>query len=146
MNSSDRFTLPVAVSLLLIRDNSILLIRRFNTGWQDGMYGVPAGHIDGNESALSALCREAEEEIGILLKPEDVSFANICHTKSNKEYMYLYFVAKQWTGEPYNKEPHKCDKLLWAPLDDLPQNLIPSIRIAIEKYQGGVYFLQEGWA
>lgn len=109
------------------------------------MYGVPAGHLDGGEPALNALCREAQEEIGIVISPDDLSFVNMCHTKSNKEYMYLYFTAERWSGEPVNKEPHKCDQLLWCPLTKLPTNTIPSIRTAIEKYQASTPYFQDGW-
>lgn len=53
-----KFTLRGAVHGLLMRDNKVLLLRRFNTGWQDGNYALPAGHIDGNETFTTALVRE----------------------------------------------------------------------------------------
>jgi 8-oxo-dGTP diphosphatase len=61
MSANNRFTLPCTVPLLLVRDNKILLLRRYNTGWQDGNYGVPAGHIDGGESLTDAIIRDAIE-------------------------------------------------------------------------------------
>lgn len=143
--ASERFKLPVTVSLLLIRDGKILLIRRKDTGWQDGMYGVPAGHLDGEEPAKDALCREADEEVGIILKPENLTFSSVWHLQGNKEYIYFYFTAKDWQGEPYNREPHKCDKLLWAPLNRLPENVVPSIKRAIEAHLKGASYVQDGW-
>ena len=53
--STTRFTLRSAVYLLLIKENQILLLRRFNTGWQDGKYSVPAGHLDGGETVKQAM-------------------------------------------------------------------------------------------
>jgi 8-oxo-dGTP pyrophosphatase MutT (NUDIX family) len=44
-----RIRFPVTVHLLFIRDNQVLLLRRFNTGYEDGNYSIPAGHLDGDE-------------------------------------------------------------------------------------------------
>jgi 8-oxo-dGTP diphosphatase len=145
MSTKERFMLPCAVSLLLIKDGKVLLLRRHNTGWQDGKYGVPAGHIDGDEALTEALIREADEEIGIKISPDDATFVHMTHIKSNKEYLYVYFAVKRWEGEPYNKEPNKCDRLYWAPLHKLPRNIVPVIRDAIENYRQGALYSENGW-
>ena len=54
----NRFKLVVAVHLILIENGKILLLRRYNTGYEDGNYSVVAGHIDGNESVIKAMKRE----------------------------------------------------------------------------------------
>ena len=56
-----RFQMPVAVHLLLVKEGKILLLRRSNTGYEDGMYSIVAGHIDGDEDVKSAMIREAKE-------------------------------------------------------------------------------------
>jgi hypothetical protein len=55
-------------------------------------------------------------------------------------------VIDRWTGEISNTEPQKCDDLAWFPLDHLPDNTIPYVRYAIEKYQIGVYYSEFGWS
>ena len=58
------FLAPVAVHLLLVKDDRVLLLKRYNTGYEDGNYSVVAGHIDGGEDLKTAMIREAREEAG----------------------------------------------------------------------------------
>ena len=39
------FTAPVAAHLLLDKDVRILMLRRYNTGYEDGNYSVDVGHV-----------------------------------------------------------------------------------------------------
>jgi mutator protein MutT len=141
----DRFKLPAAASLLLVKDNQILLCRRHNTGWEDGKYGFMAGHIDGGESFAQALCREAKEELGITVKPADVRFIHATHNGLTTEYVYMFFTASEWEGEPAVCEPEKCDDVQWFPLDDLPPNLVVNTREIIDAMQRNVYYSEIGF-
>ena len=127
----ERHKLKVAVYLILIKDDSILLARRFDTGWQDGNYSLPAGHLDPNEIIAEALIRETNEEIGILLKAEDIRLVHTMHRMNI--YIDFFFVADAWSGEPQNKEPEKCDEVGWFPISDLPKNMVPSVRFALDE-------------
>lgn len=143
---SSRFTYIGAGYLFLIRDGQILLQRRANTGFEDGKYGVPAGHLDGNETARKGTAREMNEEVGITIRPEDLSFAHLMHRKAaNDERFDLFWTAEQYSGEITNREPQKCDDLSWFSLDSLPENTIDYIRAAIENYRSGVAYSEFGW-
>ncbi|WP_432505456.1 NUDIX hydrolase [Kineococcus arenarius] len=49
---SGRFSVPVAVQALLVRDGRLLTLRRTGTGHRDGELGLPAGHLEGGEDAV----------------------------------------------------------------------------------------------
>lgn len=141
----EKFKLRSAVYLLPIKDNKVLLSRRFNTGWMDGKYSLISGHIDGNETVFQAMIREANEEAGIEIKEEDLIPATVIHRKSDVEYIDFFFVVKKWQGSPSIKEPEKCDDLSWYSLDNLPSNLLPFITEAIQKYKDKTAFFTSGW-
>src|SRR3989344_9476080 len=108
--SKKRFMLRAAVYLMPLKDNQILLSRRYKTGWMDGKYSLIAGHLDGNESVSKSMIREAYEEAGIKIDPEDLKPATVLHRYStDQEYMDFFFIAEKWTGEPTIKESNKCD-------------------------------------
>ncbi len=141
----EKFKIIPASHLFLIKDDKILLLRRFNTGYEDGNYSVPAGHLDGNETVTSAMIRESLEEIGVKIKPENLEMIHIMHRSSNNERIDFFLLAKNWEGEPTNLEPHKCDELKWFPLNNLPENIIPYLNSAIEKYQNAMFYSEFGW-
>ena len=140
-----RFKLILSVYLIFIKDGKVLLLRRQNTGYEDGNYGLVAGHADGNESARDAACREALEEAGVRLNANDLVPAHFMHRRQADERFDVFFKAGEWQGEIKNTEPEKCDDLSWFPLDDLPANTIPYIRQALECIQKSKVYSQFGW-
>lgn len=129
--------------LILLKDGKILLGRRINTWYYDGYYSVPAGHVEDYELPTAGLVREVKEEIGITIDPKD---ARLVHTMYRAEHdetgqrVDFFFVAEKWSGEVANTEPHKCDDLLWFPLNDLPENMMHHVRLALEYYQKGMIY------
>lgn len=140
-----RATFPVTVHLLFFREGKILLARRYQTGYMDGHYSVPAGHLDGGETVLQAAVREAREEIALDLDPEAISFACVLHRREGDERIDFFVRVNAWRGQPVNAEPHKCDELRWVKVNALPGNLIPYVRQGIQNALLGTTFQEYGW-
>ena len=135
-----RFKLLGAVHVFLLRDDAVLLLRRANTGYEDGNYSVPAGHLDGGEEVKAAAIREASEEAGVRIDPADLTVVGVMHRQAADERVDFFLAARRWTGEIVNAEPHKCDDLAWFPLDRLPGNVVPYVRRALDNMRQGVWF------
>lgn len=144
-----RFRFVAAVHLFLIRDGAVLLLRRANTGYEDGNYSVVAGHLDGDETVFAAAIREAREEAGIGIAPADLAVVGAMQRRAERpgadERIDFFVAASAWTGAITNAEPHKCDDLAWFPLDQLPDNVVPYVRRALANYRRGVWFATLGW-
>jgi 8-oxo-dGTP diphosphatase len=134
-----------AVHLFLIKGEETLLSCRANTGYMDGWYSVIAGHIEPGETVARAVMREALEEAGLTLRPEDIEVAQVMHRRDGEERIDFFVRVHAWDGEIVNAEPHKCTDLDWFPLDDLPENTVPYVRQALFNYRQGRWFDSFGW-
>jgi mutator protein MutT len=137
----------LASYLVLRRDGKVLLARRSNTGYWDGSYSLPAGHVEPGESFTQALVREVGEEIGIQVSSEQARVAHVLHRKSEDgdERVDMFYAVEKWEGEIKNLEPKKCDDLSWFLMTELPENTIPYIQQVLKNIQSGVIYSESGW-
>ena len=141
-----RFKLIPTSHLVLIKDGKVLLARRVNTGFADGSYGVVAGHLDGGETFLQAMVREAREEAGIGLDASALEVVHVMHRKAGSDERIDFFIkAVEWVGEPRIMEPGKCDGMAWFGLDSLPGNTVPYVRQALESIRKNEFYGEFGW-
>lgn len=143
--TAQRFRAVVAVHLFLLRGESLLLLRRANTGYEDGNYSVPAGHLEGGETARAACVREAAEEVGVSLNEAELSLALVMHRRAEQERIDFFFSADGRDHEPRNAEPEKCDELRWCPASDLPGDMVAYVRAAIGAWLAGERYAEFGW-
>jgi 8-oxo-dGTP diphosphatase len=130
--STERSTVIPCAALLLRRDDTILLARRFNTGYQDGKLSLVSGHIENNETPTAAIIREAKEEVGISLHEADLKLVHAAHQIcDDSDRLNLYFETENWEGQVSNTEPEKCSELLWVKLVELPSDIVPYIASVI---------------
>ena len=132
-----RFQVVPAAYLLLRRRSSAgteVLLQLRGAGasymphhWASGA----AGHIEYAESVAVAAAREAEEELGITVDPDELR--PLCALQRTEpgnpdpieQRVDFFLVADTWTGEPRIQEPAKCEQLGWFALDDLPSPIVP---------------------
>ena len=135
-----RARFPITVHLFFFLENQILLLRRFNTGFRDGEYSVPAGHLDGGETVMQAGIREGKEEVGVDIEEINMTFSTVMHRIEDDERVDFFVQVHQWQGEPFNAEPDKCDDLRWVDIHTLPANIIPYVKLALNNHLNGISF------
>ncbi|MCL2350316.1 MAG: NUDIX domain-containing protein [Defluviitaleaceae bacterium] len=140
---SKHFQLLCAVHLILADGENILLSRRFNTGYEDGNFSLVAGHLNGGETAKGAMIREAREEAGIIICPNDLDIVLVMHRRvpeTGQERIDYFLRSETWQGEIMNNEPDKCDLLEWHDANLLPKNIVQYVARAISRHLNGVVF------
>jgi len=114
---------------IIIRDGATILMGlRKNTGFSDGMYHLPAGHLEENETFVDGVIREAKEELAIDVQLKDLHLAHVMHHTGR---LGLFFELRSWSGEITNAEPDKCEALVWLSKDALPNNTVAYAKSAL---------------
>ncbi|OPC76777.1 NUDIX hydrolase [Embleya scabrispora] len=107
-----------------------------------------AGHCE-QESAVACLVREAREEAGLSIDPDDVEFVHAVHlldAPGTGPRMQMVFRARRWTGTPEVLEPDKCLGWGWWHPHDLPDPTVDYTRTAIHAIKAGRLYTELGWA
>ena len=124
-------------TLLIDTEKRILLLERSNTGFLDGFFTLPGGHLQVREHVVDCARRECLEETTIdviELKPSSVM-----------PFMggvdFLFRVTK-WRGDAQIGEPDRCGRIDWCEIADLPANTAPFVHKALELDATGEWFHQ----
>lgn len=140
----------VDVLLLLTNGTHVLLALREGTGVFDGQRNVPSGKVEPDEHVFDAMCREAREEIGLTLTPDELRLATVLHVHypGHPTRLGLFFHVPhrpEQHGQPVNAEPHKCAEIGWYRFDELPSNTVPYTATGVRAYREGRPLALEGW-
>jgi 8-oxo-dGTP diphosphatase len=92
----------------------ILTVKRQNTGYMDGYYGLPAWNMEWKEMPRDAMKREILEEIWVHVQNEDLRLINITHrVQDDRVVVDYYFEVLHYEWIPFNAEPHKSEWIYW---------------------------------
>ncbi len=98
--------------------------------------------MEQGETPKQTIVREAFEEIGLDIDPDLGTVVSVTAKNfQNPELIYrdvsLFFVVKDFEGEPVNKETRLHDKMEWFDVNSLPSPIIPVVGYGIRQYVQG---------
>lgn len=155
-------TLPPAVDSMALlaaavivhdvaRDRVLLIQRGLRAKFGVGSWDLPVGKSDRGEPITATAARELEEETGLVVRPESLSVAHLIHGSWGVEapngFLTVVFAAREWSGEPINREPDKHAQVAWVSTADVPEDFVSSTRDVLLAYlEGrGAMVFEEGW-
>lgn len=136
----ERYKNGIVADLLIIKDQDnnkkILLAKRKDTGYKDGEYEIPGGHLEENEDLYEAMIREAKEELGISLQREDLRIIHIMHHYTGNRINFIFSTERD-DLKPRIMEEEKCEELRWVEINNLPENTMEKVKKIIGHIREG---------
>jgi len=141
------FKLAPFVTVILKKDNQILLVKRKNVKWFGGYFCCPGGKVDKGETIFQAAVRETQEELGITIDIASSQVIHVCHFKREETFEGLdfYVLASQWNGDPKIMEPEKHDSIEWFAMGNLPDAIMANHKEALEYINKEIFYSESGW-
>ena len=127
--------------------DTILLLRRSHVSFGTGQYCLVGGKVEPGERALHAIRREVCEEVGLDIPEASFELVHTFHRKgSESDLVALCFRADiTHLPTPTNNEPDKHDDMRFFNIHQLPENILPAHKQAIECIQKNIYYSEHGW-
>lgn len=110
---------PVSIDALIIRDGNILLIKRRREPYK-GIWALPGGHIDWDETVEEATIREVREEVGLMATRVQLLGVYSDPKRHPKQAIAVAFICVT-SGEP--KAGDDAVEARFFSLDNLPAPL-----------------------
>jgi ADP-ribose pyrophosphatase YjhB (NUDIX family) len=135
-----------AITLLLKTDKT-LLVRRCNASFGNGLYSLIGGKVENGEAALHGIKREVFEETGLDIDEQKFELVHTLHRRGlESEFIALCFKTDiSHLAAPINKEPSKHDDMSFFSLNQLPQNILPAHKQAIELSLKNIGYSEHNW-
>ncbi len=151
---------PVVVHIVLRRpvDGAVCLMRRRNTGFMDGYYALPGGHLQAGERVSAAAQRELLEECGVhsaRLRPlaclpyrtfdRAAPVADGVEPIVTQQGMNIVFEADSFDRAPVINEPEFADDLMWWLPNTKAPRMAAWVAPVVEMSPGEQWYVEFDW-
>lgn len=133
----------VGLGVIIVNQEGKILIKK-RIGSHAPFYSIPGGHLEEGETFESGAVREIEEETGLIIKnPKVIAITNNLRTfeECGKHYVSIGLLATDYEGQLENREPEKCEELIWVDPENLPQPHFDASAMCVACYLKNVFYL-----
>lgn len=123
------------VRALIVNRSTVLLLKRKNDDFMPGIYELPSGKVESNETLEQALVREVQEETALFVKSIDGYLGHFDYTSGNgkKTRQFNFAVTVE---PPLNICLTEHETFEWCPMNSLDQYPIsPSVKTIVKSFK-----------
>ncbi len=126
---------PIGTPIIVLNQEGRVLMAERIKVYGSGLYGMPGGHIELNELMQETVKRELLEETGLVV--EEIEFIGVVRELQKETYTFIHFcfLVKKFHGELKNIEPTKSKDWGWVSIDQLPENILPGHKAALDMFK-----------
>ncbi|HSS66446.1 MAG TPA: Nudix family hydrolase [Gammaproteobacteria bacterium] len=117
----------VAAAVLTDAEGRVLLSRRATDAHQGGLWEFPGGKVDSGEDVQSALRREVDEELGVLVENAR-PLIRVPHEYRDRNVLLDVWKVTSWRGDPRGLENQEID---WVSPEVLPGRDFPAADVPV---------------
>lgn len=122
------------VIIVLDKKKQKLLLGKRKNAYKAGMHGLPGGRMELKESLFDSAKRELKEETNIDV--EELHYIGVIRElQETSTFIHFAFLCTNYKGEAENAEPGKCEGWEWFDPDEIPANILPGHKEAIEIFK-----------
>jgi 8-oxo-dGTP diphosphatase len=115
---------PIVSAALIDARGQVLLQQRPEGKAMAGLWEFPGGKIAAGETPEAALCRELEEELGVLVAERDLDACGFAsHRYETFHILLLLYTCRRWQGEPVGRE---TQALAWVAPAEMAEHAMPA--------------------
>lgn len=125
-------TFLVGVSIILVKDEQVLIAKRAKNRFATGIWEFPSGRLDKGEDPFQGAIREAKEELNITLYPVQIIDA-YTFQREDKDLILLSIYC-EYKGDIIISDEH--DELKWVSLTQAEECFsFPQQKISLNKFK-----------
>ena len=106
------------VGVVIIKDGSVLIVRRVPNDFLGGYYELPGGGVENNETLEEAVIRETFEETGLTVSRISAAYDGFDYTHDDKKVKQINFLIDV-TNHDVKLNPDEHDSFVWVSLEEL---------------------------
>ena len=117
-------TLPgkkCSANVVFMRDGKVLMVK---AGYKD-YWTFPGGIVDEGEAPLDAAIREAQEEVGVSLQPDELQFIAVSYSRPKNGFIdhmkFIYRTERTIEDGEINFVDQEIEDFKWIDLDEIAQ-------------------------
>lgn len=130
----------MVVDVILVNSQNQFLIqkRTANKSYCPNMWGLTGGSVDAGEDSLTAIIRETQEEIGLMLTSEELELFHKDYGRDQPILVDVWLVYKEVKIEDLKLQPEEVCDVKWADISELremfaQQQFMPTLVPFVEK-------------